>query len=45
MTSKDALNKFNHTHGNEYDYSKVEYVNQYKKVKIGHKHSNGIYLT
>ena len=43
MTSEDALNKFNHTHGNEYDYSKVEYVNQYKKVKIGHKHSNGIY--
>ena len=43
MNLDEVLKRFQNVHNNEYIYSEVKYVNQYTKVKIGHKHYNGIY--
>lgn len=43
MNLDEVLKRLQNVYNNEYIYSEVKYVNQYTKVKIGHKHSNEIY--
>lgn len=45
MNTQDIINRFISKHGDRYDYSLVEYVSYYSKVKIGCKSHGYFYQT